>query len=135
MEHGGWFADETCRRLEGIDAVVHLAGENVSGLRWTDEKKKAIRDSRVFGTRTLSTLFAAENKPKVFVAASAIGFYGERGDEGDDRVERSGRHIFGRAFAGNGKPNRGVPRTWEFAPFCCAQASCFQKRAARLRRC
>src|SRR5437764_7639549 len=40
-------------KLEGIDAVVHLAGENVSGLRWTDEKKKAIRDSRILGTRNV----------------------------------------------------------------------------------
>jgi uncharacterized protein (TIGR01777 family) len=69
-------------RLEGIDAVVHLAGENVSGLRWTDEKKKAIRDSRVLGTRNVvDTISKLNNKPKVFVASSAIGFYGERGDE------------------------------------------------------
>src|SRR6187399_121573 len=40
-------------KLEGIDAVVHLAGENIAGLRWTDEKKKAIRDSRVRGTRSV----------------------------------------------------------------------------------
>src|SRR5437879_39287 len=69
-------------RLEGIDAVVHLAGELVSGLRWTDEKKKAIYDSRVLGTRNVvDTISKLKNKPKVLVAASAIGFYGERGDE------------------------------------------------------
>ena len=69
-------------RLEGLDAVVHLAGESVSGLRWTDEKKSAIRDSRVFGTRSVvDAISRLKNKPKVFVAASAIGFYGERGDE------------------------------------------------------
>lgn len=69
-------------RLEGIDAVVHLAGESVSGLRWTDDKKKAIRDSRVLGTRNLVDAISRLNdKPKVLVAASAIGFYGERGDE------------------------------------------------------
>src|SRR5690606_8993216 len=46
--------DEAAReRIEGVDAVVHLAGENVSGLRWSDEKKKAIRDSRVLGTRSV----------------------------------------------------------------------------------
>ena len=54
--HVGWdiesgFADPG--RLEGVDVVVHLAGETVSGLRWTDEKKKAIRDSRVLGTRNV----------------------------------------------------------------------------------
>lgn len=74
------FADP--EKLEGIDAVVHLAGESVSGLRWTDEKKKAIRDSRVLGTRSVIDAISKLNKkPKVLVAASAIGFYGERGDE------------------------------------------------------
>jgi uncharacterized protein len=69
-------------KLEGIDAVVHLAGESVSGLRWTDEKKKAIRDSRVLGTRNIvNAVSKLKAKPKVFVASSAIGFYGERGDE------------------------------------------------------
>mgnify|MGYP001384173604 CR=1 FL=1 len=69
-------------KLEGIDAVVHLAGESVSGLRWTDEKKKAIRDSRVLGTRSVvDAISKLKKKPQVLVAASAIGFYGERGDE------------------------------------------------------
>ncbi|MBK7932071.1 MAG: TIGR01777 family protein [Acidobacteria bacterium] len=69
-------------KLEGVDVVVHLAGENVSGLRWTDEKKKAIRDSRVLGTRNVvDAISKLKHKPKVFVASSAIGFYGERGDE------------------------------------------------------
>ncbi len=69
-------------KLEGVDAVVHLAGESVSGLRWTDEKKKAIRDSRVLGTRSVvDAISKLKQKPKVLVAASAIGFYGERGDE------------------------------------------------------
>ncbi len=68
--------------LEGVDVVVHLAGENVSGLRWTDEKKKAIRDSRVLGTRNVvDSISKLKHKPKVFIASSAIGFYGERGDE------------------------------------------------------
>lgn len=74
------FADP--EKLEGIDVVVHLAGENVSGLRWTDEKKKAIRDSRVLGTRNVvDAISKLKNKPKTFIASSAIGFYGERGEE------------------------------------------------------
>lgn len=69
-------------KLEGVDAVVHLAGESVSGLRWTDDKKKAIRDSRVHGTRSVvEALAKLKGKPKVLVAASAIGFYGDRDDE------------------------------------------------------
>ncbi len=69
-------------KLEGIDVVVHLAGENVSGLRWTDEKKKAILDSRVLGTRNVvDAISKLKNRPKTFIASSAIGFYGDRGDE------------------------------------------------------
>lgn len=67
--------------VSGFDAVVHLAGESVMG-RWTEEKKKAIRESRVLGTRNLATALAqSEAKPRVFVCASAVGFYGNRGDE------------------------------------------------------
>lgn len=75
-------------RLEGLDAVVHLAGENISGLRWTDEKKKAIRDSRVNGTRSVvDAIIDLNHRPKVLVSGSAIGFYGDRGDE--EMVETS----------------------------------------------
>ena len=74
------FADP--RRLEGIDAFIHLAGENISALRWTDEKKRAIRDSRVLGTRSvMDAIGKLKQKPKVFIAGSATGYYGDRGDE------------------------------------------------------
>ena len=76
------FQEEDLGRLEGLDAVIHLAGEGIAGLRWTDEKKKAIRDSRVNGTRNLiNTLAGLKQKPKVLIAGSAMGFYGDRGDE------------------------------------------------------
>lgn len=68
--------------LEGMDAVVHLAGENIAGGRWTAERKARIRDSRVTGTRTLcETLARLARPPKVLVSASAIGYYGDRGGE------------------------------------------------------
>ena len=68
--------------LEGFDAVVHLAGENIAQGRWSEEKKQRIRDSRVQGTRMLSEALAKlDNPPKVLVSASAIGYYGDRGDE------------------------------------------------------
>jgi uncharacterized protein (TIGR01777 family) len=68
-------------KLEGLDAVVHLAGENIATGRWNDAKKAAIRDSRVNGTSVLCEALAKlTNKPRVLVGASAIGFYGERGD-------------------------------------------------------
>lgn len=69
-------------RLNGVRAVVHLAGENIGDSRWTEAKKRRIRDSRVQGTATLCrSLAALEEKPEVLVCASAIGFYGDRGDE------------------------------------------------------
>lgn len=68
--------------LEGLDAVVHLAGESIASGRWTDEKKRAIRDSRVKGTALLSNALARLSRPpSVFVSASAIGYYGDRRDE------------------------------------------------------
>ncbi len=67
--------------VSGFDAVVHLAGESVVG-RWTEEKKKAIRESRVQGTRNLAAALAqSAAKPRVLVCASAVGFYGSRGEE------------------------------------------------------
>ena len=69
-------------RLRGVDAVVHLAGENV-GKRWTDKTKREIRDSRVQGTSLIArTIAALDDKPRVLVSASAAGIYGaHRGDE------------------------------------------------------
>jgi len=67
--------------VSGFDAVIHLAGESIAG-RWTDEKKKRIRNSRVIGTGHLAQAVArAKEKPRVFISSSAIGFYGDRGDE------------------------------------------------------
>ena len=65
----------------GVEAVVHLAGESVSG-RWTAEKKRAIRESRVQGTRHLvDALEQLDEKPDVLVSASAVGVYGDRGED------------------------------------------------------
>lgn len=67
--------------LEGRDAVVHLAGESLIG-RWTAEKKARIRDSRVEGTKLLCrTLAECKQPPRVLISASAVGIYGDRGDE------------------------------------------------------
>lgn len=68
--------------LEGFDVVVHLAGESIASGRWTENKKRAIRESRVKGTTLLSeTLARLSRPPSVFLCASAIGYYGDRGDE------------------------------------------------------
>ncbi|MCS6851549.1 MAG: TIGR01777 family oxidoreductase [Gemmataceae bacterium] len=69
-------------QLAGIDAVVHLAGENIASGRWTAAKKLRIRDSRVGPTRRLCEALARGTPPpRVLVSASAIGYYGSRGDE------------------------------------------------------
>ena len=68
--------------FEGFDAMIHLAGENIASGRWTDDLKRRIRDSRVVGTRRLCEALAqCAQPPKVFLCASAIGYYGDRGDE------------------------------------------------------
>ena len=76
--HDGFAEPE---RLEGVDGIIHLAGENLNG-RWTDAKKKAIRESRILGTRNVvETISNLRQRPRVLVSASAIGFYGDRGDD------------------------------------------------------
>ena len=71
-------------KLAGCDAVVHLAGKNIAGY-WTKKFKQAVRDSRVQGTKTLATAaaesFRRSGGPGLFISASAIGYYGNRGDE------------------------------------------------------
>lgn len=68
-------------KLEGIDAVVHLAGENLAGNRWTAAHKARIRSSRVGGTTLISqTLADLRQRPRVLISASAVGYYGSRDD-------------------------------------------------------
>lgn len=80
------------RVFAGIDAFVHLAGENIATDRWTDEKKEKIRRSRVLGTGLLCEALARmESPPKVFLSASAVGYYGDRGDEILDESSSAGQ--------------------------------------------
>jgi uncharacterized protein (TIGR01777 family) len=68
--------------LEGVDAAVHLSGENLAAGRWTGARKRLLRASRLDTTRLLAeTLGRASRKPKVLISASAVGYYGDRGDE------------------------------------------------------
>jgi uncharacterized protein (TIGR01777 family) len=98
--------------LEGLDAVVHLAGENIAAARWTEEQKARIKDSRVKGTQLLSETLAGLSKPpKVFVAASATGFYGNRGDESLDETSSPGSNFLAQVC---------IP--WEKATEAAAQA-------------
>lgn len=76
------FSDNEQAKLENFDAVVHLAGDNVASENWSDAKKRKIRDSRINGTKVLvDALKQAQNPPKTFISASAVGFYGDRKDE------------------------------------------------------
>src|SRR5260370_33966256 len=90
--------------VSGFDVVIHLSGEKVAG-RWTESKKDRIRESRVFSTDFLAQALAkAENRPGVFLCASAIGYYGNRGE----RVSTE-RSLSGDALLSE------VCREWEFA--------------------
>lgn len=102
----GWDPKEALdpKSVSDFDAVIHLAGESIVG-RWTETKKKAIRESRVQGTAHLADALArAKIKPGVFVCASATGFYGDRAD--DVLTERSAS---GEGFLAE------VARDWEAA--------------------
>lgn len=78
-------------RLEGVDVMIHLAGENIAGF-WTNKKKREIKDSRVKGTNFLvNSILKLKNKPRDFICASAIGIYGNRGDETLDEQSSYGQ--------------------------------------------
>lgn len=99
-------------RLEGLDAVIHLAGESIAARRWTAEQKQRIRDSRIVGTRLLcATLKQLQRPPRVLVSASAIGYYGDRGDEELDESSPGGRGFLAE-----------VCREWEQATSAAAEA-------------
>src|SRR3989442_7663637 len=97
--------------LEGADAVIHLAGENVFG-RWSPAKKQRIYDSRVKGTRLLSDALAGlQRRPATLLAASAIGYYGDRGDEPVTEESAPGEDFLAH-----------VARDWEAATAAAARA-------------
>lgn len=92
------------RALDGVDAVIHLAGASIAE-RWTPERRRAIRESRVQGTRLIAEAVAKmSSKPRVLLSASAVGVYGDRGDELLDETS-----AFGDDFLA------GVGREWEAA--------------------
>jgi uncharacterized protein (TIGR01777 family) len=79
------------RAAQGLDAVIHLAGEGIADARWTEVYKQRLRDSRILSTRLLVDALAAQGrKPRVFVAASAVGYYGDRGSEDLTESSRPG---------------------------------------------
>ncbi len=95
-----------------IDAVIHLAGASLSRGRWTEKRKKEILESQVNGTKLLSEYLATlEHKPQVFISASAIGFYG---DTGDELLDESGQ-------PGSGFPSH-VCQQWEEAAEAASRA-------------
>ena len=78
-------------QFDGFDAVIHLAGESIASGRWTAKKKARIRDSRIVATKNLSQIISGLQKPpKVFISASAVGYYGNRGEEALDEQSRPG---------------------------------------------
>jgi uncharacterized protein (TIGR01777 family) len=101
--------------FEGFDGVIHLAGERLTLQRWTQSKRKKIFHSRVDGTRHLVEILASlERPPKVFISASAVGIYGDRGDTILDETSSLGSDFLA-----------GVCRQWE------AASSSLSKRGIR----
>ena len=92
------------RDLEGVESVIHLAGEPIAQ-RWTGTRREAIRESRVRGTELLARALAAlDRKPSVLLSGSAVGFYGDRGDQPVDEESPPGTDFLA-----------GVAREWEQA--------------------
>jgi uncharacterized protein (TIGR01777 family) len=105
---------------QNMDAVIHLAGESVSAGCWTAERRERIRRSRVDGTGLLAEFFAAAaKKPKVIIAASAVGWYGDRGDEELDEASTPGKGFLAE-----------VAQDWEAAlqPAAAARIRCVSAR-------
>lgn len=99
-------------RLSQADALIHLAGENIANKRWNDAQKKRIRASRIGATKSLARALSECNpRPQVFISASAIGFYGDRG--GEVLTETSGS---GESFLAN------LCAEWERAALIAAEA-------------
>jgi uncharacterized protein (TIGR01777 family) len=102
------------KQLEGFDAVVHLAGENIAGKRWTKTQKDKIYDSRIMATKFLArTLTKLERPPKVFISASAIGFYGDRGEVVVDEMSSNANDFLGQTCidwerAASGATEKGI---------------------------
>jgi len=110
MVRGDGFADT--KRLEGVDAVVHLAGASVNGLRWTDERRRRSATA-AFSAHGISSARSAslkKNGQRYWSPASAIGFYGERADEEITESSRPATR-FSRGLKGNGRARRAVPRS------------------------
>lgn len=77
--------------LEGFDCIIHLSGENIAAKRWTEGYKKKLEESRVETTKSLcQALSTLKNPPKILLVASAVGFYGDRGDETLDETSSPG---------------------------------------------
>jgi uncharacterized protein (TIGR01777 family) len=105
--------------VSGFDAVVHLGGENLGDGRWTEARKRRIEDSRVTSTALLAGALATRGAPKVFLCASAIGYYGDRGDAELTEDAPAGHDFLS-----------GLCERWEQA---CAPAVLAGTRVARLR--
>lgn len=121
------------RALEGASAVVHLAGENIGGGRWTRARKQRILESRVRATSLIArTMAAMDRPPQVLVAASAAGFYGDRGETPLTEEDGPGRAFFPQSVGrGKGRPS---PRgTVESASRTCASAWCSPRRGGACR--
>jgi hypothetical protein len=106
--------------LEGVDAIVHLAGASIAAGRWTEARKKVLRASRVDATRHLvSACKKLARPPKIFISASAIGYYGNRGDEELSEESEPGSDFLAE-----------VAQAWEAEA---AKAGEFGARAAQMR--
>lgn len=96
-----WRPDGTvgpwARALEGIDAVINLSGAGIADARWTNARKQVLRDSRILSTRSLAlAIQQAARAPAIFISASAVGYYGDRGSQVVTEDTPAGRDFLAR---------------------------------------
>ena len=124
------------RALADVDAVVNLAGAGIGDKRWTDEYKRQVVESRTRATTLVSEAMAAlEPGPGVLLSGSAIGFYGDRGDEELDERSPGRQRVPDRGRGGVGGQHGGGRAQPAAVSSTCAPASCWPRRAVRSASC
>ena len=123
-------------RADGADALIHLAGASIAGHRWTEAWKRELRESRVAATHRLiaSLAPASTARPQILIAASAIGFYGNRGDEELTESSPAGSDFLARVTRRIGKQNRPARRSSAPASSFCASESFLPEQGGALPR-
>ena len=126
---------ELAAAIAQCDAVVNLAGEPVIGARWTARRRDVLERSRIGVTeQVVQAMAEVRSRPRVFISGSAVGYYGNRGNEPLTELSSGGDDFLAR-LCRSGRAPRSKPSGWGLVSCCCARVSCWAGPVARWRRC